>query len=82
MGRIKTMLIKRVASKLFKTYPDRFNTKFEDNKLIVGELDQLDSKKMRNVIAGYVTRLVKQKKKEEAMLLKDSQKLTTKVQEG
>jgi len=80
MGRIKTMLIKRVANKLFRTYPDRFNTKFEDNKLIVGELDMLDSKKMRNVIAGYVTRLVKQKKKEEAMLLKDSQKLITKVQ--
>lgn len=79
MGRIKTTLIKRVANKLFSMYPDRFNSKFDDNKVVVGEIEQISSKKMRNVIAGYVTRLYQQKKKEEAMLVKDSQKLTTKI---
>lgn len=79
MGRIKTTLIKRAASKLFDMYTGRFTEKFNDNKVVVGEIEQIQSKKMRNNIAGQVTRLVKQKKKEDAMLLKDAQKLTVKA---
>ena len=57
MGRIKTTLIKRTANSLIKKYPDRFTEDFEENKKTVEELAEIQSKKLRNVIAGYITRL-------------------------
>ena len=62
MGRIKTTLIKRTAIKLFNNYRDRFKPDFDKNKKIVMELAKVPSKKLRNTIAGYITRLVKQQK--------------------
>lgn len=62
MGRIKTILIKRTALKLFKDNKSKFKKDFSKNKKIVEELAEIPSKKLRNVIAGYVTRLVKQEK--------------------
>lgn len=60
MGRIKTQLIKRTALKLMQQYPDRFKKSFKENKKILSEVSEMGSKKLRNVIAGYLTRLVKQ----------------------
>ena len=60
MGRIKTTLIKRNTLKMFSLYKDKFTTDFIKNKLVVNELAEVQSKKLRNVIAGYVTRLKKQ----------------------
>jgi small subunit ribosomal protein S17e len=60
MGRIKTTLIKRNTLKMFSLYKDKFTTDFVKNKLLVNELAEFQSKKLRNVIAGYVTRLKKQ----------------------
>ena len=57
MGRIKTTLIKRTAEKLFSENKEKFKKTFEENKKIVEELADIPSKKQRNVIAGYVTRL-------------------------
>jgi small subunit ribosomal protein S17e len=62
MGRIKTKLIKRIVNRLIKENKDRFKNNFEENKKIVSEIANIESKKMRNVIAGYVTRLVKEQK--------------------
>ena len=59
MGRIKTKLIKRVSHKLVETHPTRFKKTFEENKPLVTESADIGSKKLRNVITGYVTRLVK-----------------------
>ena len=61
MGRIKTMLVKRVTNELIETYPGRFTTDFTKNKAIVEELSNVPSKKIRNVIAGYVTRITKKR---------------------
>lgn len=66
MGRIKTTLVKRVTWKLFKEHPDRFTTDFNKNKKESEKLLDIPSKKLRNVIAGYLVRLVKQKKSKEA----------------
>lgn len=60
MGRIKTTLIKRTSKKLLAEYSDRFSPDFEKNKPVVHELLPKVNKKMRNIVAGYVTRLVKQ----------------------
>lgn len=62
MGRIKTQLIKRVAIKLVKDNPTKFKDNFDENKSLVTETAEVRSTKLRNVIAGYVTRLVKTKK--------------------
>ena len=66
MGRIKTMLIKRVTNDMFSEHADRFTTDFEKNKSVVEEVADVPSKKIRNIIAGYATRL---KKKQEATAL-------------
>jgi len=60
MGRIKTTLIKRTSKKLLAEHPDRFSSDFEKNKPVVQELIPKANKKLRNIIAGYITRLVKQ----------------------
>ncbi len=62
MGRIKTTMIKRVTLKLFRENPDKFEKNFADNKKVVEELVDVKSKKLRNIIAGYMTRLAKQNK--------------------
>jgi|TARA_Y100000310_G_C20509438_1_gene728076 small subunit ribosomal protein S17e len=62
MGRIKTQLIKRTTLKLLKTHRKSFNKNFKDNKQVVQELLNFPGKKLRNVIAGYATRLVKNEK--------------------
>lgn len=62
MGRIKTVLVKRTALKLFRQHKAKFKKDFSKNKKIVEELAEIPSKKLRNVIAGYLTRLTKQEK--------------------
>lgn len=61
MGRIKTTQIKRSAKKLMEIYGDKFKEDFEHNKKIVAEVADIPSKKLRNVVAGYLARLVKNK---------------------
>ncbi|OGM01560.1 30S ribosomal protein S17e, partial [Candidatus Woesearchaeota archaeon RBG_13_36_6] len=60
-GRIKTTLIKRITNKLVREHKDEFKKDFESNKQLVTKFVDIPSKKIRNVIAGYVTRLVKTK---------------------
>ncbi|MBT4823788.1 30S ribosomal protein S17e [Candidatus Woesearchaeota archaeon] len=62
MGRIKTKLIKRIGSKLFKLHGDEFSNDYKKNKLKVAELAEIRSKKLKNIIAGYTTRLARSNK--------------------
>lgn len=62
MGRIRTRWIKNVAKQLVKKYPDKFNSDFANNKKILEELNLIDDKPIRNKIAGYVVRVVENKK--------------------
>lgn len=62
MGRIKTTRIKRTANTLVKKYPDKFTEDFGGNKKSIEEIAEIPSKKLRNVIAGYITRLTKKQK--------------------
>lgn len=61
MGRIKTVLVKRIAQKLIKEYGQEFTSEFDKNKELVEKYTNVSSAKMRNVIAGYTARLVKQR---------------------
>ena len=61
MGRIKTLLIKRIAKKLVKVHPQEFTSEFGKNKELVSKYTTVTSTKIRNSIAGYTARLIKQK---------------------
>ena len=61
MGRIKTQFVKRITEELIEKHGEEFSENFEENKKKVDELADVPSKKLRNVIAGYVTRRVKNK---------------------
>jgi len=56
VGNIRPTYIKRVAIELLKQYPNEFTADFEHNKKKVSELTDVAYQKMRNRIAGYVTR--------------------------
>jgi|TARA_B100001964_G_C13888059_1_gene445949 small subunit ribosomal protein S17e len=62
MGRIKTKLIKRTVKKLINEHREKFTDKFDDNKKSVVELLEVESKKLRNIVAGYLTKLKKREK--------------------
>ncbi|WP_435193814.1 30S ribosomal protein S17e [Natronomonas sp. EA1] len=53
---IKPAYVKKTATLLMERYPDAFGTDFEHNKEAVSELTNIESKGVRNRIAGYVTR--------------------------
>ncbi|HOI19008.1 MAG TPA: 30S ribosomal protein S17e [Candidatus Woesearchaeota archaeon] len=59
MGRIKTKYIKRKTKELLSKYPDSFEKEFDGNKNSLMSISIIPSKKIRNIIAGYATRLVK-----------------------
>ena len=56
MGSVRTEQIKRTAKELIKRFPDKFSHDFESNKHMVATLVQGGTPKVRNQIAGYITR--------------------------
>ena len=56
MGNIRPSFIKTRALRLVELYPDQFTDDFDTNKHLVSEFSDVDSKRMRNWIAGYITR--------------------------
>ncbi|HLC66698.1 MAG TPA: 30S ribosomal protein S17e [Candidatus Nanoarchaeia archaeon] len=59
MGRIKTQLIKRITGQLLRAHGEEFSPDFEKNKLVIPKYVELPSKKIRNTIAGYLSRIKK-----------------------
>lgn len=61
MGKIKSKQVKRASHELMENGIE-FSEDFEKNKKTLG--NEMPSKKMRNKMAGYLSRYIKQKKKE------------------
>ncbi|MBN17398.1 MAG: 30S ribosomal protein S17e [Candidatus Thermoplasmatota archaeon] len=61
MGNIRPSFIKIRAIRLCEEYPDQFNADFEHNKALVEEYTDVANKRMRNWIAGYVTRYMQRR---------------------
>lgn len=61
MGRVRPVFIKKVAKELIEKYPDVFLEDFEENKNLLQKYTYIQSKSVRNRIAGYITHLVKNK---------------------
>jgi len=63
MGRIRHKFIKRTGKALVEKYPKKFKEEFNHNKkelqqLITEDLLHSPSKKVRNRLAGYMTRKI------------------------
>lgn len=58
MGKVKTEQIKRLSKELITRFPDKFTTKFDDNKHMVSQLTEGTTTRVRNQTAGYITRTI------------------------
>jgi small subunit ribosomal protein S17e len=58
MGNIRQTNIKRTALELLENHGDVFTKDFETNKALVTKYTTIESKVIRNRVAGYVTRKV------------------------
>lgn len=59
MGRIKSIAVKTLAEELIKSKADKFTTEFGKNKNILNGIKPIKSKKVRNVLTGYITKKMK-----------------------
>jgi len=55
MGRIKTTFVKNIGKELMEKHPESFSGVFEDNKKELVPFVSFLSRKMRNLVAGYIT---------------------------
>ncbi|MCL5009671.1 MAG: 30S ribosomal protein S17e [Candidatus Parvarchaeota archaeon] len=67
MGRIRGKTIRQTVIEILRTHKDSFNDNFESNKKILSDLITTE-KAIRNKIAGYITKLAKEKKIEEFII--------------
>jgi small subunit ribosomal protein S17e len=56
LGNVRTDQIKRTAKELMRRFPTKFTSNFDENKHTVTALTQGTTIKVRNQIAGYITR--------------------------
>jgi small subunit ribosomal protein S17e len=58
LGKVKTEQVKRVGKELMAKFPDKFTSNFEENKRSVDTLTHGTTTRVRNQIAGYITRTI------------------------
>jgi len=63
MGNVKPTYIKRLADEFMEKHKVSFNGDFEHNKKMVAELSDVGYKKLRNRVAGLITRKINQEKR-------------------
>lgn len=61
MGRVRQTYIKRLAKDLVAADSERFSGDFDENKEELKKMEEFNSKKLRNRVAGYIVRVVKNK---------------------
>jgi len=59
VGQVKNMFIKNLTRGLIEKYPDKFTKDFEKNKKELDKIIELESKKVRNMVAGYLVHVIK-----------------------
>jgi small subunit ribosomal protein S17e len=56
LGKVKTEQIKHLGKELMARFPSKFTTNFDENKRTVDELTKGTTTRVRNKVAGYITR--------------------------
>ena len=59
MSRIRTKFVKTTTKKIWKEHSDKFTKDFEGNKKVLESVADVPSKKLRNMLTGYLTFLKK-----------------------
>merc|ERR1712224_868542 len=59
MGRVRTKTVKRTARLIVEKYYGKLTLDFQVNKKIAEEVAEIQSKRLRNKIAGFTTHLMK-----------------------
>ncbi|CAR28084.1 hypothetical protein ZYGR_0N05740 [Zygosaccharomyces rouxii] len=59
MGRVRTKTVKRASKALIERYYPKLSLEFQTNKRLCDEIATIQSKRLRNKIAGYSTHLMK-----------------------
>lgn len=62
MGRVRPKHVKRLSRQLVEQNEGRFEKDFDHNKEQLKEMELVDSKKLRNRVAGYIVRVLENKK--------------------
>ena len=57
--------VKKLSTELLNRYPDKFNVDFQQNKKIIDEIAKVNSKELRNQIAGYIASYINKQTKEQ-----------------
>ena len=57
VGKVRIAAVKKVARELLQRYPDKFTTNYESNKTVLANIVDAKTKRLRNRVVGYVTRL-------------------------
>ncbi|MCD6330907.1 MAG: 30S ribosomal protein S17e [Thermoplasmata archaeon] len=63
MGNVKPAFVKKIALELIEKFPEEFTDDFEKNKMLVERLTTISTKNLRNRVAGYITRLMEDRRK-------------------
>ncbi len=58
MGKVRTEKVKKIARELVRQHPNKFTVDFKNNQELVKSLTIVSSARLRNRIAGYITRLL------------------------
>ncbi|MDR0798086.1 MAG: 30S ribosomal protein S17e [Nitrososphaerota archaeon] len=58
MGKVKTEQIKRTGKELMIRFPNKFSSNFDENKKLVDTLTVGTTTRVRNKVAGYITRTI------------------------
>ncbi|MDD1675948.1 MAG: 30S ribosomal protein S17e [Methanomicrobiales archaeon] len=59
---IKPTYIKALGAELISKHSEKFTDDFETNKISVSQVTVMESKRVRNRVAGYITRKIHTKK--------------------
>merc|ERR1712060_697613 len=59
MGRVRTKTVKRASRALIEKYYGKLTNDFHVNKRIIDDISQIQTKRLRNKIAGFTTHLMK-----------------------
>eukprot|EP00766_Chilomastix_caulleryi_P001480 gnl/Chilomastix_caulleri/2451.p1 GENE.gnl/Chilomastix_caulleri/2451~~gnl/Chilomastix_caulleri/2451.p1 ORF type:complete len:93 (+),score=23.89 gnl/Chilomastix_caulleri/2451:41-319(+) len=59
MGSVRTKTVKNNARDIIEKYYTLLTLDFDTNKRVVAEIAEIQSKRLRNMIAGYVTHLMR-----------------------
>lgn len=81
LGKVRPEKVKKLARELLKRYPYKFTTDFESNKKTLVTVTTATTAKLRNRIAGYVTRLAAIAKAAEKAQAEETEETTEEADE-